>query len=485
MSEASESGTDTMFLANGLDGATGGYLLREVPPADLSKVAQGVKLDPQEAAELKWRAFQAEDSFHVAEGINPRRIEEAGWGLIADPELDPAMLEALLPLRQLRREQATAGGHEGFYQEFVGDRGYRKGESKQQFLGRHGAEIATYADPASGVPYYLLIVGHPDSIPFSFQYQLDVAYAVGRVCFDEPEEYAAYARAVVAAEAAKSDHAPRITLFGATNDDDRATRLSTDQLVLPLAAQLTSRNPQWAVETIVGADASKARLVDVLTQGEAPDVVFTAGHGVGFPLGSDLQQRDNGALVCQDWPGPQAWKGALPADFYLSGDDIDSAASVHGSVVFSFACFGAGTPQMDDFTRRAFKDPTAIAAEPFVARLPQRLLSHGSGGVLAFVGHVDRAWGCSFTWKGQQQLGVFKSAVANLLEGLPVGAAMEWFNQKYAELASDLTAWLDEIRNYGRIPDDFELAAMWTANNDARNYTVVGDPAVRIRRREG
>lgn len=474
---------EPLFRANGLDGATGRYLLRALSVGELAAVAKGEPIDTPEVRELRWwYQLQSEGAFGVAEGIDPTRLDEAGWGLVASSDLEPAVLDALEPLRQLRHEQATSGGREDFYQEYVGERAYRTGESKQQFLGRLGVGPGA-ANPASGVPYYLLIVGHPDSIPFTFQYQLDVAYAVGRICFDAPEDYAAYAQAVVAAEcAAQKPEPPKITLWSPRNPDDPATQLSTEQLMVPLAAALRTQSSEWTVEAHVGASASKAQLIDVLTRGSAPDIVFTASHGVGFPLGDPRQMSNNGALVCQEWPGPRAGTGGLTPDMYLSGADILQGSPLHASVVFSFACFGAGTPQMDDFTRRAFKNPVDIAERPFVARLPQRLLAHDSGGVLAFIGHVDLAWGCSFQWRGQRQLEVFRSALTNVLDGYPVGAAMEYFNQRYAELSADLTSELDEIRNYGRISDDFELATLWTANNDARNYTIVGDPAVRARR---
>jgi hypothetical protein len=381
--------------------------------------------------------------------------------------------EALAPLLDLRRAQAGKR-QERFFREFVGDDGYREGESKVAFLARHGAGPGP-ADPEK-VPYYLLLVGDPEAIPFSFQYQLDVQYAVGRLCFDAIDEYRAYAESVVAAETGGSGRQRRACFFAPSNPGDRVTGSMNAHLVQPVAAGVRRDQLGWTVETLLGDEATRGRLGGLLD--EAPAFLFAACHGLGFAAGDPEQRERQGALVCQDWPGPGP--GSIDREQYFAAEDVGAQAHVHGLVAFCFACFGAGTPQWDELTRKGQGPRRALAPGAFLGRLPQRLLSHPRGGALAVVGHVDRAWGFSLVWpEAGPQTTVFESALRRLLDGQPVGLAMEFFNQRYAELASDLAAEVEAV-GFGKKLDEKVIADLWTASHDARNYTIVGDPAVRV-----
>jgi hypothetical protein len=236
----------------------------------------------------------------------------------------------------------------------------------------------------------------------------------------------------------------------------------------------------WDVETIIGEDAKKDKLLACLGGNRTPAVLFTATHGAVLPAGDSLQERHQGALICQDWPGPLVWRKPFLDSFFVSRDDIAGAGKLQGLIAFFFACYSAGTPQFDDFSHK-HGVRQLNAPRDFVAALPRRMLGLPGGGALAVIGHIDRAWSYSFRWgRAGVQLDSYCSALTQILAGVPVGAALEVINQFYASIATQLSNEVERLTFPGTVADERELCGLWTAHNDARNFVVLGDPAVRV-----
>jgi hypothetical protein len=466
---------DEKLAFNGINADTGAYV-SQFSLAELAAMAGGAKLDRENDAEVRDRASLGGAHLGLAGEIDPMDLSQTGWGVVFSATADPAIKEALKPLLELRRSQAG-----GYCFEFDGKTAYQPGEDKRAFLRNRGAEETGPADPANGMPYYLLLVGDPRDIPFRFQHLLDVTYSVGRLHFDGPDalqRYANYAHNVVAAEKEAATKARRAVFFAPSNPDDRATTASSTMLVQPLTAALKQKLPAWEQQIILDQTATKAALAQILNGPDAPAFLFTASHGVAFAKGTKDQFARQGALLCADWPGPIDWIKAIPEDFYFHAADLRADADLRGMIAFHFACYGGGTPEMDSFAKKAFIDPQPIADRPFVAALPQKMLGH-SRGALAVICHIERTWGHSFLGsKNQPQTSVFSNTLRRLLNGGRVGNAVEFINDKYSELATELSDMIEESEGKDTKLDPNTLVTLWTSQNDARGYAIMGDPAV-------
>jgi hypothetical protein len=433
----------------GIDGDTGD----EIYAPDLERISQIV-------GERLLAKRQSKRDFLA----NPMDLADSGWGVVfaqAD-EAAGEMYEALQPLLKRREKQAGVR-----YREFRGDDGYLPGGSALGFLKRFGT-IPGPSNPVK-IPCYILLVGSPEQIPYEFQYELDHQRAVGRLYFDRIEDYAQYARAVVEAEEEAMRSSRKVTFFGPRHD--AGTEISNDGLLRPLIDSMLARS-DCKVQCLLGEGATKAGLKNLLTDGEVPDLLFTAGHGVLYRSGHPRQFSHQGALVCQDWPG----KIAPTPDHVFAGLDLDAGASLKGLLAFLFACNSAGAPHLNDFFSDV-ADPRTVAPHPFVSSLAQRLLGQGA---LAVIGHVEQVWQCSFLWEeAGYQTEVFVETLKRLLEGAPVGWALEPINQRHTDLEACLSRLLQD--HYRGLPvHEREIAELWMASRDARNYVIVGDPAVRL-----
>lgn len=426
----------------------------------------------------------------VRHGVDPAELASAGWGVIFAPSTTPEVIEALAPLLEVRYEQATRL-KAGRFRDFSGEAAPKPEEDALDWLARHG--VGPGPVNPDRMPYYLLLVGDPQESSFEFQHELDVQYAVGRLHFDTADEYANYADAVRASLERASRRDRRVAIWAPENADDVATTDSVKNLGGALAERLRAAasgdgvDATWQIESHLASAATKACLGELVgaspprgPDAPRPAILFTASHGAGAEYGSARQREAQGALLCQEWPGPRQWKGPCAPEHLFAAADVLDVADVAGLISFHFACYSAGTPQESGFTQLQGYRRKYYAPQPFVARLPQRLLAHPNGGALATVGHVDQAWGYSFAWRQlDQELEAFESALLTLMDGLPVGLAMEYFAHRYAELSTRVVRMIQR-KESGRSFDPDRLSMLWTATNDAGKYIILGDPAVRL-----
>jgi hypothetical protein len=125
-----------------------------------------------------------------------------------------------------------------------------------------------------------------------------------------------------------------------------------------------------------------------------------------------------------------------------------------------------------------------LAPQPFIAALPRRLLTHPNGSALAVIGHIDRAWGFSIQSPkvAGPQIGTFRNGIGSILSGEPVGHAISGqFGARFSALSVFLLSATSPTAANASRPSDRELVARWLERNDAQNYVLLGDPAVRIR----
>lgn len=455
---------------SGLQEETGGYAVPSGTPSQIISRLGGEAPSSKEIEVWSRGVIGLEQEAY-------RDLSQTGWGVVftqRDDEEVGAIRKALKPLLDLRCQQVTGSGKRHRYREYRGKRGYGAGDSKTAFLEDRGATTGE-VNPDE-MPYYMLIVGDPREIPYEFQCLLDVERAVGRLCFNTVEEYARYARRVVAAESAPAARERRAVFFAPRHTGDAESGLCVDHLVKPVARYASRKCAGWKVRRWTGKNASKKQLARILGGPETPHFLFTAGHGLVLKPDNPRQLRNQGALVCSEWPGP-SWTQGISTDFYFSSEDLERAAGA--LVAFFFACFSGGAPAWRSYDLNGGR---AVAPHPFVADLPRALLGRFEAGALAVIAHVDLAFVYSFHAPGRRapvkRLAEFQQVVEQILQGCPVGAAMEIFGRRYAALATALCEELLAVRR-GKVPDQETALRLWLCQ-DARNYIILGDPAVRL-----
>ena len=416
---------------------------------------------------------------------DPNDLTQAGWGIILASDADPAILNQLQPLIDLRATQVQDAR---LFKKFTGNDGVLPGETAAGWARRHGVSLTAPVDPIQGVPYYLLIVGSPERISFEFQALLKMQWAVGRLYFDDIEDYGRYAQSVVQYESAafKPVQKKNAALWATRNSGDLATAMLSGAISLDFIA---SANPlgarsRFTLNAFTSEKATKAQLIEILRgnlPGGPPAVIFTGSHGSNYEPKDPTILRLQGALVTQEWkPGTPVDSASL-----FSADDIPADASLQGSVGFLFACYSGGCPAENSYYFNADGSRITIAPAPFIARLPQALLSHG---MLAVIGHIDLAFPSAFIDAGgTPQPQAVRTPLELLMRGKRTGLAVDSLSILWSSRSAQLAM---EQAKAPAAPASgaatvtavsTAIAQMTLARDDARNYIVLGDPATRLR----
>ena len=463
-----------MPIAAGIDALTG-EPLPALDPADIEALRPGARATgPSAAAPSRPGRTRSVMQPRVSQ-TDPNDLTHTGWGILFGATIPARVREALQPLIDHRRAQTD----ERLFKIFEGPTAVRQGETARQWVERLGASLQI-VDPTLGIPYYLLIVASPEDVPFDFQYVLDSHWGAGRLFFDTADQYRQYALSVIASESGARRRARQLALFATAHDGDAATDAFTTFVADPLVTGTTDIPriglPQrFELAPYMRDEATRQALTDIYrgeVAGGPPAILFSGTHGLAYPHDDPRLPALQGALLCQDWVGGPPREGDR-----LAAADLPADADVQGMIHLLFACYGVGCPEVDTFKRGS--PPRRIAPHAMVARLPQALLSHPNGGALAVIGHVDRAWAHSFATNGRgPQIQGFRDVLAKLMTGTRAGHAMDQFNQRWTALSADLQEMLAAPADQALAAED--IASCWVARDDARNYMLFGDPAVRI-----
>ncbi|MDQ1473572.1 MAG: hypothetical protein QOJ99_5052 [Bryobacterales bacterium] len=423
---------------------------------------------------------QAPEVLAVAGSVDdPADLTQTGWGILFASDADPRIKEQLQPLLDLRRKQVQ---DPKLFRVFEGPTGVQPGQSAGSWAMSRSVSLAAPVDPRKGVPYYLLIVGTLERIPFEFQTLFDLQWAVGRLHFDDIADYGRYAQKVVAYEdpGFRPVQHKNAAAWLTRNPLDIATSMLSGAILEDFGgADKLGERRGFSFDCFSGEQASKQQLQDIMRgniTGGPPALLFTGSHGAEWPMMDPAQQRRfQGALVTQ------AWSSGQPLDDtnQFSGDDVPADASLHGMIAFLFACYSGGCPAEDNFFFNPDGSKISVAPAPLIARLPQVMLSRGA---LAVIAHVDRAFTYTFEdLLGTPQCQTLRTPLEGLMKGQPIGLAVDAINLQWSTLAAQLGVALGGSVPSAQGPQPPFITNLYIARDDARNYMVLGDPAVRLR----
>ncbi len=465
---------ESLVFFNGIDPDTGEYL---IPPMTFAQVAERIEQHKVGKTESVASQRRADALKPVLGGSIDDKLDEVegdnggGWAVVFHKDEAPHVRKALERLIDHRSKKVS--------EKRLKVLTYSGEPSANDWLKAYGVNPGDI-DPWR-VPRFLLVVGSPEQIPYQFSRGLPHDYAVGLLHFDQVEEYARYVDSLIRYESGDADPRSKEAVFFRTRHE-KATEASALHLVAPLvdgvpeqvdgepARPAVATSEGYATRSIFDDEATLDALTSVFVPSVGsprPAFLFSATHGAG--PGKSAPEQTAGALICQD-------KAKFSAQSLNATQDVD----LHGLFVFLNACYSAGTPELDEYPILLSRPAAPIAERAFLAALPKALLSHPSGGALACIGHVEKAFTYAFLSTGHEHLIPHRNAIMRILRGLPVGLALQDMRDRFVARDNELTQLLYNVHAFGLKVNDVHLVNKWCQRNEAGGYVLIGDPAAKL-----
>ncbi len=444
----------------------------DVPPSPLSSRAAAWGLaeagrrvkkllrPPAEADLRNWRDPQVGWGLILPErpGLSPQEL--AGAGDAPDPIR--ALLADRAPAPVLRcRTQLTTGKQLLFLRNY--------GTSKDIEVARAPVGLAPDA-----LPYYLLIYGSPNEVPWDLQYVLNSRCAVGRLDLTG-DALKHYVHCLMAEWDGAESQVGNTVVWATDHGAPDITRLMRDAIAAPLYQDLQADADIGANARFIDGTHTSASGADLITAlaSTRPGLVVTTSHGQTGPLSDPaVMRRDLGLPVDQGFR-------------VLDTKQLLSQWAPDGAIWYAHACCSAGTDAESAFlelfdagspVHRILQATSALGA--MTAPLPGLLLGHPKP-LRAFIGQVEP----TFDWtlkqpENRQHLTapLRKALYTRLFQPDPVGYA---FREWYAGIGTLYAIWDRAVQEFNAGQDNAQtLLYLRLAVRDLLSTVILGDPTV-------
>jgi hypothetical protein len=325
------------------------------------------------------------------------------------------------------------------------------------------------------VPWYLLIVGTPEQIPWQFQYRVQQDAYVGRLDLD-PSGLDRYVGSLLVDWAASPVvHAKPVIWsvdFGMPDISRLMRRTIADRLA---AAFVNDEDHEFEMADGVLSDASATHtgLAEALTE-RHPAFIATSSHGATLPL--------------DDTKAMEAQLGLL-VDVARTVMDAKALPSAPGAIWYAHACCSAGCDATSSFSGMVAADSTlgqTLTALGKVGARSSLLARHLLGGPLparAFVGHVEPTFDWTLRDKRTGQV-----TTTNIVEAMygrlhlasrpPIGFALEAYHRGVGGFWRDYAKARDDQDEH--VPGAAEMVKLTKlVASDREAMVLLGDPTVR------